>query len=314
MKNKLTFGNLLQKSYVLEALLDNKLIKIYLNKFWDDVMSKIDDKQVVLLLFRVRKGDEDDLTQKGHYATIGNLFKFNNSKNDFNKLYEVLKALLDNKDQYYKNLPIVEIVFSYKIVALDNNKISKSSNLTKNIKIKEKSTSYKFKGYNLPNTMNLKLWGDILIKEEDKVLIRKKGSKYNYNVNIINNNPLTYNVTLQFPNNEVFLTFTDVQNNDFNNLNSFTRYVGPNEYYFINGELVLRLNPRKISYLELLNLYKNKFGKTIVPKLDQKFITLDIETQVVNGIIKVILIIIYDGNDYFTFYLPDYNSIEENDR
>lgn len=139
---------------------------------------------------------------------------------------------------------------------MDNDKISKESNL----RTKPKATTYKFKGYNLPNTMILKLWGDILVKEDDKVLIRKKGSKYNYNVNIINNNPLTYNVTLELPNKEVFLTFIDVKNNEMNSLNSFTRYIGPNEYYFVNGELLLRLNPRKTSLLEQTNVYKNKFG------------------------------------------------------
>ena len=34
---------------------------------------------------------------------------------------------------------------------------------------------------------------------------------------------------------------------------------------------------------------------------------MDIETLVINDNIEVILIVIYDGLNYFTFYLPDYN-------
>jgi hypothetical protein len=79
----------------------------------------------------------------------------------------------------------------------------------------------------------------------------------------------------------------------------------------MDGILELRLNPWKTSSLTLLNLYKNKFGKKIIPQLDQKILTLDIETQVINNIIKPILITIYDGRNYFNYYLPDYNSIEQ---
>jgi len=60
-----------------------------------------------------------------------------------------------------------------------------------------------------------------------------------------------------------------------------------------------------------VNLYKNKFGKTIIPEIDQRFITLDIETQVINGTINPILISIFDGSNHYNFYLPDYNSVDE---
>jgi len=162
--------------------------------------------------------------------------------------------------------------------------------------------------------MDLDTWGTKIssIQENDnKIIIRKKGSKYIYNIEIINNNPLTYNVTLSLPINEIneiFLTFKDIQNISFNNLNSFTRYIGSNEYYFIDGELELRINPKKTSFLELNNIHENKFGKKIIPQLDNKIITLDIETQVINNTIKPILISIYDGITHYSFYLPDYKN------
>jgi hypothetical protein len=313
MGNKLTTGKLLKQSYTLEleSFLDNKLIKKYLNNFWIDIMNNIQKDQRVLLLFRVRLGDEDDPTVFGYYITIGNLFKINNSKKDFNRLYDLLNYLLSIKDNSYKNLPIKEIVFSYKIIALDNDKISKKSTIGTKKSLKQKIKTYQFKGYNLPNTMDYKFWGKIISITDNNIIIRKKGSKYIYNINIINNNPLTYNVTLELANKDVFLTFIDIQNKNFDSLNYFTRYIGPNEYYFQNGELLLRLNPKKISFLEGINLYKNKFGKKIIPQIDNKFITLDIETQVFNGIIRPILICIYDCLRYYNFYIPDYHSIDD---
>lgn len=89
----------------------------------------------------------------GKDSTIGSLFKVNNSTFDFNKLYEILKELLDLKDESYENLPLQKITFSYKIVASSSELMTKD----KISKSKQKVKSYQFKGYNLPNTMNIKL-------------------------------------------------------------------------------------------------------------------------------------------------------------
>jgi hypothetical protein len=169
--------------------------------------------------------------------------------------------------------------------------------------------------------MDLRLWGNTISKTNNMILIRKKGSQYIYNIEIIDipKKPLTYNITLRLPTQESFISFTDIQNKEFKNLNTFTRYIGPNEYYFVDGILELRVNPRRTSFLEAINIHKNKFGKKIVPSLDNKFLTLDIETPVISSvhgeeivnIIKPILISIYDGLNHFNFYLPDFNSVDD---
>jgi hypothetical protein len=95
--------------------------------------------------------------------------------------------------------------------------------------------------------MNLKLWGRTIRRTEQNILIGKKSSQYQYDISITND-PLSYKVNLLLPSGENFLTFTDKVNSDFNNLGSFTRYIGSNEYYFVNNILELRINPRKISF------------------------------------------------------------------
>jgi hypothetical protein len=70
MQNKYLIENIfLTKSYLLdqEVLLNNKLIKKYINIFWNDIMIHIHKDQIVLLLFRVRLGDEHDHTVFGSY-------------------------------------------------------------------------------------------------------------------------------------------------------------------------------------------------------------------------------------------------------
>ena len=274
-------------------------------------MEELPKDQIVLLLFRVKFGDPDDIHAPDSIATIGNLFKVNNSKQDLSRIYDHLKALLSIKDESYISSPLLEVIFSYKLISLDNKIINKVNRINK--RLKPKAITYKMKGYNLPNTMDLKLWGALIDKLEDGMLIRKKSSQYTYNIKITDN-PLTYNVTLNLADNkEIHLTFTDKINSDFNNLNSFTRYIGSNEYYFVDGELVLKLNPRKISFLEKLNLIKKRKDKKIDPVIDEKFITLDIETQVINGIIKPILICVFDGKNFKNFFITDYCSTHNND-
>lgn len=169
----------------------------------------------------------------------------NNSKTDLNRLYDHLKALLSIKDESYTNVPILEVVFTYKIISSDNKNIDTKTTIKKLVKPKAKT--FKMRGYNLPDTMNLKLWGRTIRRTEQNILIGKKSSQYQYDISITND-PLSYKVNLLLPSGENFLTFTDKVNSDFNNLGSFTRYIGSNEYYFVNNILELRINPRKISF------------------------------------------------------------------
>jgi len=246
------------------VILDNIIIKKYLDQFWNDIMNKLDQDQIVLFLFRVKLGDENDPKFISDYLTIGRLYQINNSSNDFNKLYDVYNGLLNDKEEItFINVPLHRIAFSYKIIAKDNNKIISNT--------KQIMKTYPIRGYNLPNTMNLKLWGSTLTipqltveKNNELILIRKKGSKFLYEIEITqDSNELIYNVKLILPNNEVMLTFKDIKNIK-DPINNFIRYIGRSEYYFIDGILELKINPWRTSYLEgvkeLLNFLSSKLA------------------------------------------------------
>jgi hypothetical protein len=259
-------------------LLTNDLIKEMLNKFWDEIMNKIDNK-MVLLLFRIKFEDNT-------YRTIGNLQKIDRS--NLFQLYEILTDLLSIINDEYKTLAIIKLVFSYKIIETDNKNSKIDSFNIKNIKL----PTFKFYGYNLPNTMNLKLWGTQVSHENNHYKIKRANSNLFYDITI---EPLWNIIKIINSNNMTILTFKDIP--DINNNNSFTRIINNQTYYFNNGELIVKtLN--KINNL-LTKLNKDK-------KLINKFITLDIETKIINNVMIPYAICYYDGKKVNSFYLTDY--------
>jgi hypothetical protein len=163
------------------------------------------------------------------------------------------------------------------------------------------------KGYNLPNTMDLKLWGRLLSKTETILRIQKYRSKFIYEIELIS--PLIHNVKLLIGK-EIILSFKDILT-DENDLRTFTRYINADEFHYVNGKLELKLYSKHTHNIKQLDLFKNKFGKTIIPLINEKFITLDIETQVINNVISPIMIDIFNGINHFNFFLPDYNNVDE---
>jgi len=86
MKNKKLFWS--NKEYKLDSsnLIANLFIDSYINTFWNDIINKLEEKQHILLLIRVKYTD-------GNYSTIGDLQKINkNSKND---LVKYLKNIIN---------------------------------------------------------------------------------------------------------------------------------------------------------------------------------------------------------------------------
>lgn len=74
---------------------------------------------------------------------------------------------------------------------------------------------------------------------------------------------------------------------DQNNLSSFNRVIDSQEYIFENGNLLVK----KITY-------KTKFLKSISQTVfrSNKFITMDLETKLINNIMVPYAVGIYDGN------------------
>jgi hypothetical protein len=211
----------------------------------------------------------------------------------------VVFTLSDNE---YISTPIKELIITYKIIDKDNTKISKITNP----KI-EKLITHKIKNYSLPTTMNLKLWGLQLSKIDNIVKLAKWRSKFIYEIELIS--PLIHNVRLLM-NNETILSFKDVLINE-NDLRTFTRYINGDEYHYVNGKVELKLISKNTFNMKQVDLFKNKFNKKIIPLLNENFLTLDIETQLINNVIVPILIDIFDGINHYNFFIVDFKNVAE---
>jgi len=86
------------------------------------------------------------------------------------------------------------------------------------------------------------------------------------------------------------------------NDNKFIRIIDNKKYYFENGEQFLLTSELKTKFIS-----KTKKSKDLV----NNFITIDIETYIVDGLMTPYLICFYDGKNFYYFYLSDYKSVEE---
>jgi len=74
---------------------------------------------------------------------------------EYNDLIDIFIYFWNIKRSYYISIPVIDIIFTYRIMS-NNNGIITSSKF--NIK-KENKNIIHFKGYNLPNNMNCIEWG-----------------------------------------------------------------------------------------------------------------------------------------------------------
>jgi hypothetical protein len=250
-------------------------------------MTTIDNKMVMFIL-RVEYLDNT-------VVTLGNLQKINNY--NFNDLFNIYKDILYWKDEEYKNRELKNLIFSYKIIP-DTKLINNNPKLSIINKNRNKST-YKFMGWNLPNTIDFRLWGIIdKALTKNNIIIKDMNNKYYFNVKVYKDHN---EIQLKTFNNVLITKFYDYPL-DVNNITNFKRIINNHIYYYNNGELVLKTLNLKSKYLTNIETSKN---------IDTKFMTMDIETQVIDNVMIPYCICFYDGNNKISFYLNEYNSHEE---
>jgi hypothetical protein len=148
------------------------------------------------------------------------------------------------------------------------------------------------------------------------VLIKKPNSNILYLINITVGGPgllgaderIKHHVFIMQANNnnKIILEFEDIIK-DKQKLDTFTRKIigggggKQQEFHFVEGKLILKIINRPTSYLKSIKVDK---------QINEKFITMDIESRKINNISTPYLIGIYDGIKSYSFYLKDYNNIE----
>jgi hypothetical protein len=147
--------------------------------------------------------------------------------------------------------------------------------------------------------MDYKLWGNILFNISSKIIqVNDFNSKYYYKIFVNNDHN---EVHLLNSNKFLIVKFCDYPL-DNNNLNTFTRIINNQIYYFKDSQLILKKLQRSTNFLKPIDTDT---------KINNKFITMDIETQTINNVMTPYAICFYDGINKISFYLTDYKDYND---
>lgn len=284
----LLFNKWLDFNYEIKnQILTNQHITIALLKFWNEIISKLENEQYIHIQFKI-KLDNNLIRSISYIQTV--------KKEDYQLLLDSFISFWDIRSEDYHINIVSGIIFNYKLISKDFNIIESKINLHNKINLNKKAT-FKFGGFNLPTTMDINIWGNVYYKNSSLVIINKLNSKLEYHVSFFTN----YNLIELKINDKILLKFKDIIN-DNNDLSTFTRIIKNQEYIFVNGKLKIKKIKRVTSFL-------TKVKKSIFKS--DKFMTMDLETRTLYGIMLPYCISIYDGNIVSSFYITDYNNSDE---
>jgi hypothetical protein len=250
-----------------------------LDQFWNQVMHKMNDERIVGVLLKIKLSD-------GSLKTIAPLQKV--TKNNLELIRKVLNFFISMKSNDYYSLETSGIIFQYNIL----NKDADASIVTP---LKREVKNYSFGNYDLPLSTDLSLWGEIIEKHVGKVIIGY-GSKYSDIFIHVRTffDKQTYKFYIE---DKKVLEIVDILGL---NSESFTRTVDNKKTFIIkNGEIVFKSQIRKVDSISIIKPCK---------KLVDKFLTLDLETRTIDGVLSPYCVGIFDGNKKSSFYLSDYKT------
>lgn len=251
------------------TILSKNIINSSLNKFYLEIVSKVKDNQHILFIPRVQLSNNQIIS-------LSNKLEINNDKSIKDSLLSILMDKINLSNDTYKDIPLSKIIFSYSI--REGVIIPKINIKKENIKT---HTYYKNKlplGY-LPSD-----YGKILIKYIDNYTISlNKNVTINLTVSKDGNN--NFNNISYIKNGNILFTWKD----KLLEQNKFIRYIGKTIIHFENGEV------NKFKILKTTSGMTNKI-LPINNSLSNKFITLDIETILINNNHIPYLISWYDGS------------------
>lgn len=250
--------------------------------------------RVIIVIQYLVKGEDYDWHE---YRSLTHLVSINReSLTTFKAL--ALHNLAEKSNYYYENT-VDHIIFRYRI---DHDEGFKPKALLK----AKPQLKFTFDNYALPlpNTSNYRQFGTI-IREVENI----QDGSISYNITIPNKDHRLI-VTAYSDRNEIEIireyegiqTTTHVQDQllDASNPQTFKRTSNNREYYFTNGEMIVRTIERKTEFLK--PLAQNKKIKT------NSIITMDLETRRdSDGVMTVYLLCFYDGERKYSYFIDDYN-------
>jgi DNA polymerase type B, organellar and viral len=259
-------------------LFTNDLLKIYLNKFWSEVMNKLDDNKHIIFLCRLQ-------WDNGEFATLGNLQRLNKEDKDY--IYDYLLNMISIKSDAYTSNPMMSITISYGI--------REGLAPFKDIKTDIKYQTYYH--YKLPISINPLECGKLIHHFDNHYIIGLDSGNI---LIMIKNDNIECSL---YKKGNLLIKWLDKIVDDL----TFTREIGKNQYTYVKNiennqyDLTLLTVKKSTKFFTKLQKDMNK---------DEKIVTMDIETMVVNNNHIPFLISIFDGNENKSYYLTDYINVE----
>jgi len=145
-------------------------LKNALDKFYKEKNFNLDKDTAILIQFK-------NLIDKKTIRSISFLQTVKIS--EFNELFDIFKEFWNVKGIHYNyDYPQFDsIIFTYKILSLEKFKMIKSTFYRSSEEEVEKR-KYKINGFNLPNTMDIRTWGDSETSDDKNKKNKKKQQKY----------------------------------------------------------------------------------------------------------------------------------------
>jgi DNA polymerase elongation subunit (family B) len=192
---------------------------------------------------------------------------------------------MEDKSEYYTSTEMISMVFSYNI---------KNGRAKEKVELTARKIEFQdFQHHKLPITMNPLEYGKLITQIANKFIIQINDT----NIVIIDQFE-GYNDVKLFRKGELMYEYRD----NFINSNTFTRAISNKKYTFTNNELILIEIDKKVKFIEPL---KSSTG------LSNKFLTMDIETFLKDGVHVPYCICFYDGKNEFSYYLNYYKNSED---
>lgn len=244
----------------------------------------------LLILFKVK-------TVNNQYRTISPLQIIDIG--DISELNQLFIEYWNIKSEDYYLASYSDLIFTFKILETNMSKkiIKPGNDKSVVIGVESKTRSLRFGGYSLPASMDFTVWGDYHFTGDNSAIVYKRSSPLEYHIQLFENYQL---VELRLGD-KIVLSFKD-EMHPKSDLSSFTRTVKNHVYIFKEGELILKQIEKNVSFLTKER--KNYFNA-------KNFLTMDLETRIINNEMSSYCVSNYDGKIKKSFYLNDYSNEKE---
>jgi len=265
------------------TLITKPLLKSHVEKFCNEKIKQLDDNHYILFILRLKYENNQIITA----STLQKIDKINKDM-----INEYLFNRINLSNESYSNTPIKSIIFSY---VIKEGKIDHSTNDITVTNIENKFQIYYTNKLPIIKTGNPSEYGKILFSNNEKYTIFVNNKTIIILELLIRDN-LQINKIKYIKNGQTLFNWTDTILSN----NSIIRDIGKSAYYYENMELVLVKSIKKSKPID-----KVKVSKT----LNNKIITMDLETILIENIHVPYLLSWFDGSITKSYFIKSLDPV-----